>query len=236
MRHLAKVGFSQSYTYFTWKNSRYELTEYVSRAGLRRRAASTSARTSSPTRPTSCTSTCSTAGRPAFEARLVLAATLVAELRHLLRLRELRERRRCAPGSEEYLDSEKYEIKQRALDGPLLPLVQRLNQIRRENPALQRLDEHDLPRDRERRADRLRQAVGGQHRDHRRQHRPAPDPGGPRRDPGAPRACRPCSRCATCSTTTASSGGWAATTCAWRPAIAPGARDDRCELTGDRVR
>ena len=45
-----------------------------------------------------------------------------------------------APGSEEYLDSEKYEVKQRALDGPLLPLVARLNQIRRENPALQQLD------------------------------------------------------------------------------------------------
>ena len=61
MRHLAKIGFSQSYTYFTWKNSRYELTEYVSELALHRRAASTSARTSSPTRPTSCTSTSSTA-------------------------------------------------------------------------------------------------------------------------------------------------------------------------------
>ena len=43
-------------------------------------------------------------------------------------------------GSEEYLHSEKYEIKERALDGPLLPLIQRLNHIRRENPALQQLD------------------------------------------------------------------------------------------------
>ena len=43
-------------------------------------------------------------------------------------------------GSEEYLDSEKYEIKQRALDGPLLPMIRRINEIRRENPALQRLE------------------------------------------------------------------------------------------------
>ena len=61
-------------------------------------------------------------------------------------------------GSEEYLDSEKYEVKQRALDGPLLPLIGRLNAIRRENPALQHVDNLALPRDRERRADRLRQA------------------------------------------------------------------------------
>ena len=47
-------------------------------------------------------------------------------------------------GSEEYLDSEKYEVKQRALDGPLLPLIARLNAIRRENPALQRLEDIDF--------------------------------------------------------------------------------------------
>ena len=61
MRHLAKIGFSQSYTYFTWKNSRWELTEYVTELAYTERAASTSAPTSSPTRPTSCTSTSSTA-------------------------------------------------------------------------------------------------------------------------------------------------------------------------------
>ncbi len=44
------------------------------------------------------------------------------------------------PGAEEYIDNEKFEVKQRRLDGPLLPLVQRLNQIRRDNPALQRLE------------------------------------------------------------------------------------------------
>ena len=78
MRHLAKVGFSQSYTYFTWRNTKAELDRVLHRADADRRCASTCGRTSSPTRPTSCTSTCSTAGAPAFQARLVLAATLGA--------------------------------------------------------------------------------------------------------------------------------------------------------------
>ena len=80
-------------------------------------------------------------GRPAFEARLVLAATLSPTLRHLLRLRERARTCRCSEGSEEYLDSEKYEIKRRRLDGPLLPLVRRLNEIRRATPALQHFDD-----------------------------------------------------------------------------------------------
>ena len=61
-------------------------------------------------------------------------------------------------GSEEYLDSEKYELKKRRLDGALLPLVGKLNEARRANPALQRLDNLTLPRDGERAADRLREA------------------------------------------------------------------------------
>ena len=62
-------------------------------------------------------------------------------------------------GSEEYLDSEKYELKERTLDGaPLLPLVGRLNEIRRENPALQRVDNITFLETRERAADRLREA------------------------------------------------------------------------------
>ncbi len=79
-------------------------------------------------------------GPPAFEARLVLAATLSPSLRHLLGVRVVRERRPSRNGSEEYLDSEKYEVKRRALDGPLLPLVARLNALRRAEPALQRLE------------------------------------------------------------------------------------------------
>ena len=75
MTTLAKVGFSQSYTYFTWKNTKAELTEYLTELTARA-GRSTSGRTSSRTRRTSSTSTSSAGGRPAFEARLVLAATL----------------------------------------------------------------------------------------------------------------------------------------------------------------
>ena len=72
--------------------------------------------------------------------RLVLAGTL-SPTYGIYSGYEQFENEPVRPGSEEYLDSEKYEIRQRALDGPLLPMVRRMNEIRRENPALQRLDE-----------------------------------------------------------------------------------------------
>jgi starch synthase (maltosyl-transferring) len=78
-------------------------------------------------------------GRPAFEARLVLAATLSPSYGIYSGFESL-ENVPAKEGSEEYLDSEKYELKQRRLDGELLPLVQRLNAIRRRHPALQRLE------------------------------------------------------------------------------------------------
>src|SRR5438552_7907329 len=78
-------------------------------------------------------------GRPAFEARLVLAATLSPSY-GIYSGFEHCENVPVSEGSEEYLNSEKYEVKARELDGPLLPLVRRLNEIRRENPALQRVD------------------------------------------------------------------------------------------------
>ena len=77
------------------------------------------------------------------------------------------------PGSEEYLNSEKYELKQRTLDGPLLPLVAKLNAARRENPALQWLDAAHDPRDRERAPVRIPQAARREQRRHGRQPRPA---------------------------------------------------------------
>ena len=80
-----------------------------------------------------------TGGRPAFQARLVLAATLSPSY-GIYSGYEHFENVPVAPGSEEYLDSEKYEVKSRSLDGPLLPLVQRLNEIRRAEPALQRFE------------------------------------------------------------------------------------------------
>ena len=78
-------------------------------------------------------------GPPAFEARLVLAGTLSPSY-GIYSGFESFENVPVRPGSEEYLDSEKYEAKHRTLDGPLLPVVQALNTARRENPALQVLD------------------------------------------------------------------------------------------------
>src|SRR5262249_26064016 len=82
-------------------------------------------------------------GRPAFEARLVLAATLSPSYGIYSGFEHF-ERRPVRDGSEEYLDSEKYELKQRSLDGPLLPMVARVNWPRRKNPPFQRLDNIDL--------------------------------------------------------------------------------------------
>ena len=137
MRHLAKIGFSQSYTYFTWKNSSWELTEYVSELAY--------SGEQEYFRPNFFVNTpdilhayLQHGGRAAFEARLVLAATLspsygVYSGYENVELTPVRE------GSEEYLHSEKFEVKDRALDGPLLPLIRTLNEVRRANPALQEL-------------------------------------------------------------------------------------------------
>jgi starch synthase (maltosyl-transferring) len=78
-------------------------------------------------------------GRPAFEARLVLAATLSPSYGVYSGYENV-ENVPVRPGSEEYLDSEKYETKERAIDGPLLPLIAKLNEIRRANRSLQRID------------------------------------------------------------------------------------------------
>ena len=138
MATLAKAGFSQSYTYFTWRNTRPELTEYVLQL--------TSGDLPQFYRPNFFTNTpdilteyLQQGGRPAFEARLVLAATISPSYGIYSGFENL-ERTPREPGSEEYLDSEKYELKERTLEGELLPLVARLNEIRRARPALRRLD------------------------------------------------------------------------------------------------
>ena len=137
MTTLAKAGFAQSYTYFTWKNTRWELLEFMGQL----------LDWSQYYRPNVFTNTpdilheyLQRGGRPAFEARLVLAATLSPSYGIYSGFEHF-ENVPAREGSEEYLNSEKYELRQRALDGPLLPLVARLNAIRRENPALQRLDD-----------------------------------------------------------------------------------------------
>jgi starch synthase (maltosyl-transferring) len=136
MTTLAKAGFAQSYTYFTWKNTKAELEELMAQI----------LDWSEYYRPNFFANTpdilheyLQTGGRPAFEARLVLAATLSPSY-GIYSGYESFENVPVREGSEEYLDSEKYETKQRKLDGPLLPLVQRLNEIRRAEPALQRVD------------------------------------------------------------------------------------------------
>ena len=83
-------------------------------------------------------------------------------------------------GSEEYLDSEKYEVRPRRLDGPLLPLVGRLNAVRRENPALQRLDNITFLDTANDALVAYAKQTRGQYRDHRGQHRPHQAPGGAR--------------------------------------------------------
>jgi starch synthase (maltosyl-transferring) len=139
MDTLAKAGFNQSYTYFTWKNARWELTEYLVEL-----AYSDERHYFRPNffvnTPDILTEYLQHGGRPAFEARLVLGATL-SPTYGIYSGYENCENVPVKPGSEEYLDSEKYEAKQRSLDGPLLPLVQRVNQLRREHPALQYVDD-----------------------------------------------------------------------------------------------
>jgi starch synthase (maltosyl-transferring) len=137
MRHLAKLGFSQSYTYFTWKNARWELTEYVSELAYSGEQEYFRPNFFANT-PDILHAYLQHGGAAAFEARVVLAATLSPSYGIYSGYEQL-ENLAAREGSEEYLHSEKYELKQRALDGPLLPLIGRLNAIRRSNRALQEL-------------------------------------------------------------------------------------------------
>jgi starch synthase (maltosyl-transferring) len=136
MTTLAKLGFSQSYTYFTWKNSRWELLELM---GQLREWAEFYRPNFFVNTPDILHEYLQAGGRPAFEARLVLAGTL-SPAYGIYSGYEHFENVPVRAGSEEYLDSEKYEAKRRKLDGPLLPMVGRLNRARRDNPALQRLE------------------------------------------------------------------------------------------------
>jgi starch synthase (maltosyl-transferring) len=138
MHKLAKIGFTQSYTYFTWRNTKHELVEYFteltkdpSREYFRPNVW--------PNTPDILHETLQTGGRPAFIVRVVLAATLAANYGLYGPAYELQERVPREPGSEEYLNSEKYEIKRWDLDraDSLKNLIARLNLIRHENAALQ---------------------------------------------------------------------------------------------------
>ncbi len=129
---LAKAGFSQSYTYFTWKNTKPELVELVDEL---RRWSPFLRPNLWPNTPDILHAYLQRGGRPAFECRLVLAATLSPSY-GIYSGYEACENVPVREGSEEYLNSEKYELRERRLQGPLLPLVRRLNEIRRAHPAL----------------------------------------------------------------------------------------------------
>ncbi|MFD7202633.1 alpha-1,4-glucan--maltose-1-phosphate maltosyltransferase [Streptomyces sp. NPDC059893] len=142
MRALAQAGFQQSYTYFTWRNSKQELTEYTTELAKD---------TAAYMRPNFFVNTpdilhayLQNGGRPAFEVRAVLAATL-SPTWGVYSGYELCENAPLRPGSEEYLHSEKYELRPRDWESAehegrsIAPLITRLNDIRRRSPALRRL-------------------------------------------------------------------------------------------------
>ena len=138
MLHLAKCGFSQSYTYFTWRNTADELREFVTELNR--------AKVVDVLRPIFFTNTpdilhafLQAGGRPAFEIRLLLAATLSASY-GIYSGFELCENVPVRSGSEEYLDSEKYQIRPRDWNAPgnLSPVITRMNTLRRAHAALRR--------------------------------------------------------------------------------------------------
>ena len=138
MHRLAKLGFSQSYTYFTWRNTKRELIEYLTE--LAQHESREYFRPNLwPSTPDILHEYLQYGGRPAFICRLVLAATCAASYGIYGPAFELLEARAQEPGSEEYLDSEKYQIRHWNLRDPrsLADLIARVNRIRRENPALQ---------------------------------------------------------------------------------------------------
>jgi starch synthase (maltosyl-transferring) len=138
MYRLAKLGFTQSYTYFTWRNAKWELAQYFTE--LSQTEVREFFRPNLwPNTPDILNEYLQSGGRPAFMTRLILAATLGASYGIYGPAFELCEGRPREPGSEEYLDSEKYQIRLWDRDGPdsLKDLIARVNRIRRENRALQ---------------------------------------------------------------------------------------------------
>ena len=140
MKVLAKCGFTQSYTYFTWRTHKQELIEYFTE--ITTPPVSDYFRGNLwPNTPDILHETLVRGGRPAFKFRLVMAATL-SSLYGIYSGYELCENVPVREGSEEYLDSEKYQLKTRDWDAPgnLVDYVTRLNRVRRAHPALQRYD------------------------------------------------------------------------------------------------
>jgi Glycosidases len=138
MYSLAKAGFTQSYTYFTWRETSAELQQYLEE--ITKPPITNFFRPNLwPNTPDILHATLQNGGRPAFMQRVILASTLGANYGIYGPAFELGENLPAKVGSEEYLNSEKYEIRQwdRKAHHSIAPLITRLNQIRRENPALQ---------------------------------------------------------------------------------------------------
>ncbi|MFI9582389.1 maltotransferase domain-containing protein [Streptomyces sp. NPDC052236] len=142
MHTLAAIGFQQSYTYFTWRNTKAELTEYLTE--LSGEAASYMRPNFFVNTPDILHAYLQQGGRPAFEVRAVLAATM-APTWGVYAGYELCENTPLREGSEEYLHSEKYELRPRDWESAeregrtIAPLITTLNRIRRRHPALQQL-------------------------------------------------------------------------------------------------
>ena len=138
MNALAKLGFTMSYTYFTWKNTWWELRDYFQELTSSPRAEYYRGNLFTNT-PDILNEYLVNGGRPAFRIRLLLAATL-SPLYGMYSGFELCENVPLHQGSEEYFDSEKYQLRPRNYDAPgnVNEDVQRINRLRREQPALQR--------------------------------------------------------------------------------------------------
>ena len=138
MHRLAKVGFSQSYTYYTWRNSKQELTAYFTE--ISQGAGREYFRPNVwPNTPDILPAALQYGGRPVFMARVAMAATLAASYGIYGPAYELLEGRALREGGEEYLDSEKFErrVWDRNRPDSLAEFIAALNRARRENPALQ---------------------------------------------------------------------------------------------------
>ncbi len=141
MGHLAKSGFNQSYTYFTWRNTKYELTTYCEEL-VGTEMKDYFRPNFWPNTPDILPFPLQGAGKPAFVQRLILAATLSSNYGVYGPAYELMVNLPAQPGKEEYLDSEKYEIKDWDINHPksLAKLMARVNKIRHDNRSLQRME------------------------------------------------------------------------------------------------
>jgi starch synthase (maltosyl-transferring) len=148
---LAKLGFSQSYTYFAWRNTKTEITAYMKE--LTKTDVQEFFRPSFwPNTPDILTEALQYGGRPVHMARLALAATLSASYGIYGPAYELMDSRPVREGSEEYLDSEKYQVRSWDLKSPhsLREFITRVNRVRRDNPAFQSndtLEFHEIDND-----------------------------------------------------------------------------------------